>query len=192
MGDEPADVLDDVISRLVRALEGLGIHDFALTGGIAVGVWAAPRVTRDIDVCGPLPEKAVEPLMAFYDGVRFGPGDLPDLVRFRLGDWDVYLFVSKGAYDQLCLERAVETQLGATRVRVVTAEDLLIHKTIKLRTDRKRVLQDLADMRALLEAQSQTIDWIYIRRWLPADEADFLASIATLDDEAILRRLSGK
>jgi hypothetical protein len=71
----------------------------------------------------------------------------------------------------------------------VSADDLLIHKMIKLRTDRRRLLQDLADLRALLDARGSAVDWDYLRKWLPAPEAEFLVGLATLDDEAAAARL---
>jgi hypothetical protein len=191
MSDEPVEPAGAVVQQVVEALRNHGVHEFAFTGGVAVGVWAAPRQTRDVDVCGRLPVDEVNRLLAVRDGIRSGPEELPDLVRFRVGDWDVDLFVTKGPYDEACLARAVTATVDGAEVRVVAAEDLLIHKMIKLRTDRRRLLQDLADVRAVLEAQGQRIDWDHLRRWLPAEEADLLASVAETDDEALLTRLLG-
>src|SRR5262245_14717434 len=94
--------------RVLSALRSLGIHNIALTGGVAAGVWTSPRFTRDLDFCGVLPKEAVEPLLTRYDGVRVGPEPIPDIVRFRVGDWEADLFVSKSPYDRACLQRAVE------------------------------------------------------------------------------------
>lgn len=181
----------EAIGRLGRLLASLGIRDFAVTGSVALGVWAVPRETHDIDLCGELPPAAVEPLLALHDGMRAGPGELPDLVRFRVGDWDVDLFVSKGAYDRTCLERAIEVDVEGGKVKVVTAEDLLIHKLIKLRTDRRRLLQDLADIRSILDARGDAIDWEYLRSWLPSEQSELLRSVTALDDEALVHRLLG-
>jgi hypothetical protein len=178
-----------VLARLREALDRHGVSDFAITASVALGFWAAPRQTRDIDLCGVVPPEAVTPLLAQHDGVRSGPGELPDVIRFRVGDWDVDLFVAKRRYDEVCLARAVPVELGGILVKVVTPEDLLIHKLIKLRTDRRRVLQDLADLRALLEERGETLDWSYLRQWLPEDERELAESLASLDDEAILARL---
>lgn len=78
---------------------------------------------------------------------------------------------------------------GVGTVRVVRAEDLLIHKMIKIRTDRRRILQDLADIRALFEGMGPRLDWGYLRQWLPEAEAKLLESASQLDDEALLERL---
>lgn len=181
-----------VLGRLSSALADLGVTEFALTGGVALGVWAAPRQTHDIDLCGVLPLAAVDPLLARHDGIRSGPEELPDLVRFRIADWDIDLFVCKSPYDRVCLDRAVEAEVEGLRLRVVSAEDLAIHKMIKLRTDRRRVLQDVADLRALFATRGRQMDWAYLRQWLPTQEAELLASLATLDDEALLARLLGR
>jgi hypothetical protein len=182
----------EILAQVVRVLHAHRIADFAFTGGVAVGVWAEPRQTRDVDICGVLPADEVDRLLAIRDGMRTGPEELPDMVRFRVGDWDIDLFVSKDEYDRTCLGRAIAATVGGTEVRVVTAEDLLIHKMIKLRTDRRRLLQDLADLRAVIATQADRIDWDYLRRWLPAADATFLDAVASSDDEELVRRLLGR
>jgi hypothetical protein len=191
VSDPRADSPAALVARVAEVLRSHAVVNFAFTGGLAVGVWSTPRQTRDLDVCGALPLEEVDRLIATRDGVRSGPGELPDMVRFRVGDWDVDLFVSKGAYDRECLDRAVRVQIEGVDARVVTAEDLLIHKMIKLRTDRRRLLQDLADVRAVLQAQAARIDWSYLRNWLPSDESSFLASASSASDEDLVRRLLG-
>jgi hypothetical protein len=178
-----------LIARVADILRSHGVTEFAFTGGLAVGVWSEPRQTRDVDVCGALPLEEVDRLLATRDGLRSGAGELPDMVRFRVGDWDIDLFVSKGPYDRQCLDRAVPVQIEGVEARVVTAEDLLIHKMIKLRSDRRRLLQDLADVRAVLQAQAARIDWSYLKKWLPAEESSFLDAVSGASDEDLVRRL---
>lgn len=38
-------------------------------------------------------QAAIPKLLARFDGIVAGPGDLPDVVRLRFGSWDVDLFV---------------------------------------------------------------------------------------------------
>lgn len=78
-----------ILARIVEVLHDHGIEQFAFRGGVAVGVWAVPRQTRDVDLCGVLEQAEVDRLLALRDGIRSGPGRLPDLVRFRVADWDV-------------------------------------------------------------------------------------------------------
>ncbi len=113
------------------------------------------------------------------------------MVRFRIGDWDVDLFVAKDAYDLECLDRASALTIDGVPVWVVSPEDLIIHKLIKLRLDRRRILQDVADLRSLLEAQPQ-MDRSYLARWLPPAEYALVQALSTLDDEAVLSRLLGR
>jgi hypothetical protein len=185
MSEPTAEPGGAILAGIMAALRSHRVEECAFTGGVAVGVWAQPRQTRDVDVCGVLPLEEVDRLLALRDGLRSGPEALPDLVRFRVGEWDVDLFVCKDEYDRTCLARAIPAQIDGVDVRVVTAEDLLIHKMIKLRTDRRRLLQDLADIRSVIEAQADALDRSYLRAWLPPDEAQLLESVGSLDDEAL-------
>ena len=184
--DDPLSVL----ASFQRALDGYGVRDLTVTGSAALGVWTTPRQSRDIDVCASVPKSAIPKLLARFDGISAGPGDLPDVLRLRFGSWDVDVFViGEDPYDRECAARAVTVETDSGSVRVMTPEDLLIHKMIKLRSDRRRLLQDLADMRAL--AAGRALDSDYIHKWLPAAEAETVDALATLDDEQIARRLLG-
>jgi len=189
MSDPGPDSPAAILARLGDVLRAHRVTDFALTGGVAVGVWASPRQTRDVDVCGVLPLEEVDRLLALHDGLRSGPGELPDLVRFRVQDWDVDLFVAKAPYDRQCLDRAVDVTIDGVATRIVTAEDLLVHKMMKLRTDRRRLLQDLADVRAVLQARGAKIDWSYLRSWLLPEEARLLEDSLSVSDEDLVARL---
>jgi predicted nucleotidyltransferase len=189
-GDRP-EPTGAILERVTGVLRSHQVVDFAFTGGVAVGVWAAPRQTKDIDLCGSLLLEEVDRLLALQDGVRSGAEELPDIVRFRVGDWDVDLFVSKGVYDRECLRRAISVEIDGVHARVVTAEDLLIHKMIKLRHDRRRLLQDLADVRAVIDARGDALDWEYLRRWARSDESAFLDEVRRSTDEELVRRLLG-
>lgn len=178
-----------LLERIVGVLQSHKVHDAAFTGAVAVGVWAAPRQTKDLDLCGSLPSEEVDRLLALRDGIRSGAEALPDIVRFRVDDWDVDLFVSKGAYDRECLRRALAVEIDGVNVRVVTPEDLLLHKMIKLRHDRKRLLQDLADIRAVLETQGARLDWEYLRRWALPEEWGWLKGVQCSTDEQLVRHL---
>lgn len=192
MTDPSADTPLQVLGKLAKALAALGVFDFAITGGVALGVWVEPRQTRDIDLCGVLPKAAIDPLLSQLDGIRSGGDEIPDVVRFRVGSWDVDLFVTKSEYDRACLARAAEVDFDGNRLKVVSPEDLLIHKLIKLESDRRRILQDVADMRALLLSRGATLDRVYLERWLSAPDLDLIEAIGSQDDETLLKRLLGR
>jgi hypothetical protein len=183
----------EMAGRLTSALQAYGVTDIALTGSAALGVWAAPRQSKDIDLCATVPPKAVPRILARFDGIAAGPPEDPGVLRLNFLQWDVDVFVNSGdPYDVQCSCRAVEVPTPAGPIRVVTAEDLLVHKFIKLRTDRRRMLQDLADMRAVLEARGEHLEWSYLERWLAKDEADFLKAVSVLDDDELVRRIVGR
>lgn len=188
MTSDPTQVPSIPLKRITAVLESHGVVDFAFTGGLAVGVWSTPRQTKDLDICGSLRLEEVDRLLAQRDGIRSGTEELPDIVRFRVLDWDVNLFVTKGAYDRECLRRAVSVTIDDVTVRVVTAEDLLIHKMLKLRHDRRRMIQDLADIRAVVEASEPNTDWSYIANWVLPDEFVWLRAVASSNDEELVRR----
>ncbi len=68
-------------------------------------------------------------------------------------------------------------------------EDLIIHKLTKLRSDRRRVLQDAADLRALLAARRDQMDWAYLSKWLPAPDAELVREMDSLNDAQLVQRL---
>src|SRR5687767_935349 len=107
-----------------------------ITGGVALGFWREPRTTKDIDLSASVPLASVDRILATRDGIPGGPEELPDVIRFRFGDWDVDLFVAKSDHDRAALARAKPVELEGHRFRVATAEDLVVHKFVKLRTDR--------------------------------------------------------
>jgi hypothetical protein len=190
----PAEASDplEIVGRLIAALAGYGVEHAAVTGSTALGVWASPRQSRDLDICASVPPEAVPRILARFDGIAAGPPEDPGVLRLRFLDWDVDVFVTgDDPYDAACASRAVEVSTQSSSVRVVSAEDLLIHKFIKIRTDRRRILQDLADMRALIESRGASVDWEYLRLWLPKSESDLLDALAALDDQALVARILG-
>jgi hypothetical protein len=179
-----------VLRQITEVLERYGVAQIALTGGLAFGVWATPRFTRDFDLCASVPEEAVDKLLARFDGIRVGPGRIPQLIRFSFGEWDVDLFVATTEYDRECLARAVSAEVVGLRIGVVTAEDLLIHKLIKLRDDKRKLLQDGADIRQILEARGAELDHAHLRRWLPPEHAELLAQASHIDDAELVAALT--
>jgi hypothetical protein len=139
-------------------------------------------------VCAALPRDALLPLLAQFDGMRFGPSEMPDIVRFRIGDWDVDLFVAKDEDDLACLARARPIEIGGATARVVTPEDLFVHKLRKLRSDRRRILQDVADLRALIGRRN--LDWSFIEARALPDEHPLLDALRHATDEELLAHLT--
>lgn len=175
------------IARLDAVLRSVGVARYALTGGTAFGVWCGPRQTRDVDVVADVPLAAVDPLLAFHDGMRFGPEELPDILRIDVAGWDVDLFVVKREVDVGALERSRPVEFGGVLVHVVVPEDLVAQKLRKLHTDRRRILQDLQDLRALV---ALPLDWALLQSLVPAESLPLLELARTATDDDLLRRLS--
>lgn len=181
----------NLAARLASALAGYGVTDICLTGSAALGVWATPRQSRDLDLCARVPAAAVSRILARFDGVAAGPPDAPTVLRLSFARWDIDVFVSRDddAYDRACAARAAAiTGMDVSLLRVVLPEDLMIQKMFKLRTDRRRILQDVTDLRALLETRGDGIDWVYVETWLPENEFFWMKSLAALSDEELLSR----
>ena len=101
--------------------------------------------------------------------------------------WPVDIFVAHTEYDDECLRRASPAEVLGVTVKVVRPEDLLIHKLIKLRDDKSKILQDAADIDAILSACA--LEAGYLERWLPTPEAQLLADAKHLDAPSLVARL---
>jgi len=74
---------------------------------------------------------------------------------------DVDISLALPGYEDDLLERAVEFAPEAGKaIRLCTAEDLIIHKTVAGRP------QDLADVQSIVFRQAEKLDVAYIRKWL--------------------------
>ena len=156
------------IERTLLALRSLldrrGV-DWAVLGGHAANLYRSEvRGTKDVDV---LVSMSVQGLSAL----------VPDLeasgwvVRYRVeNDWlirarhadfgDVDMMAVQEDYQRLALSRAVARPIeGVGDVRFLTAEDVLIHKTIAYRS------QDEADVVSILNT-SPKLDLGYLQEWL--------------------------
>lgn len=181
---------ESILGAVAEALERRGIQEWAVTGALALGVWTRPRATADVDLCAVIPEQAIDPLLALHDGMRVGPERIPAIVRIRVSGWDVDLFAAKSEYDLECLRRAVPVELAGARVRVVTPEDLVLHKLHKLKDDKRKLLQDAADLRAIAEARGDALDVGWLRRWLGPVDADHACRLSSLSDAELVAWLS--
>lgn len=152
MSDTPQ--LDDVLSRVHRALTGLGLK-YALIGGLAVVLRGYDRSTRDVDavvldaddllpdVLAALREQGIT--LRRQDGLEFARQHRVILLR---SEDDTEVDLSMGALPfelELVLRSTLESAGPKIAVPVATAEDLVIMKLIASRP------QDREDVRRLLE-----------------------------------------
>jgi len=161
----------NVLLRVTSALESAGIA-YMVTGSIAAGHYAVPRMTRDIDLV-----------------VELEPDDAERIVALFERDFDCRLESIRGAIARRSIFNLIHTEaivkvdfvvrkdtpyhreeFGRRRpgtvdghtVWMVSAEDSILSKLLWA-TDSRSELQ-LRDVRQLIAAQPN-LDWAYVSRW---------------------------
>lgn len=153
-----------------RALSTVG-GEYMLIGGLAVGVWSAPRATKDCDLSVRVlaTSEALEEALA-HAGLEVARGDLArahaggEAVRLRRrGRADepvvVDLLFASTPFEIEALARRRPLRVLGVDLPVATPEDLLIFKLIAGRP------QDLADAHLLLDLHRPELDMDRVRRW---------------------------
>ncbi len=161
---EPSTPYLEALARLGKALSEF--EDWALIGGLAIAFRGIPRTTQDIDLLLAIPRirlpEALEGLHAegFDIDVRKVLGELRDdhLSRVHYGSIRVDLLSAVvGLFADVVKTAAWETVHG-TRLRVASAEGLIILKLIAFRP------QDQADIQGLVE-MNRALDVALLREW---------------------------
>jgi len=185
LDESRGDRVDKLINALVRIqtlLDNAGIPSAAI-GGLVVGAWAKPRVTKDADLKILLRrqdrKRLLDLLAADYRSLHADPDKAlqGNGIVFVLDPNDVRLdlMLADTGYDEILISRAKEVELApGKRVRVCTAEDLIIQKIIATRP------QDMVDVEAVIVRQAERLDNAYILKWL----RDFEKAI---DDSTLVR-----
>src|SRR5262249_52329272 len=138
---------------------------YCIVGGIANLVWGEPRATVDVDVSVSVDEAAVtgfvevlgrefailvESPARFVSDTRVLP--MQDRRGVRI---DVIFALLP--FERDVIERAVDVDMGSARVKVCTAEDLILMKII---SERER---DLADAEAIARRRHASLDLAYLQ-----------------------------
>jgi hypothetical protein len=161
----PPQPVADLLAALARALDALGVRWF-LFGAQAAILHGAARLSADVDVT-----------------IDLGPRTIPDLVAALAGDFDVrvadpvrfaeetrvlpfvhrpsrmpldVILAGPGLEEQF-FAGATERLIGETRVRVVSAEDLVAMKVLAGRPT------DLEDVAAVVRAHRDDLDLQKVR-----------------------------
>ena len=162
-----------MIPRVERALlEGVSAVDeiglrYAVVGGLAVGVWAIPRATRDVDLYVELPIAARANLQNALTRRGF---DVPAMdaelqqygvFRSRLMKERVFLdiFDAVGPLGESILQRRRKIASAGRDIWFASAEDVALLKAF---SDRPRDHDDLA---ALLAISEPPLDESYLKHW---------------------------
>lgn len=149
--EEPLDRLRLPLSALMRWFNEAGLRG-AVIGGVAASLRGTPRFTKDIDAV--VLDLEAETLIGSAEDFDFVPR-IPDALEFARGTRvlllrytpaDIDIDVSLGAlpFEEELVDRSTLMDVGETRVRVASVEDLIIMKAVAGRA------RDLADIENLL------------------------------------------
>ena len=174
--------LRGALAELVTWLEEQGFT-YALGGALALGVWATPRMTLDIDMTLWVPDDAYQDTLARLmeaggdatdasAALRSAERDGVSYLRWRGVRLDVF-FPSIPFYEA-ALEARVRLELpGIGPTWVLSAETLAVFKLLFLRP------KDLVDVASLIRVRGREFDGGWVR--------DELIRCVGADDERLLR-----
>ncbi len=183
--------MDDIfksVAELQSKFEQAGLPSMVI-GGLAVGIWGEPRLTRDADIkvlASRADRQNILDLLAAYTPLNADPDDAfrrngiaffqsPEGVR-------VDVMLADNSLDETALGRAKMLEVGGNAIRFCTAEDLIVYKVISTRE------RDRLDVQGIIKRQGDKLDDRYVEQWL--------AQLQTaLTDSTLLseyRRLRGK
>ncbi|MBM3179832.1 MAG: nucleotidyltransferase family protein [Chloroflexi bacterium] len=159
--------LIDAVIAFQNLLEKEGIPTMAI-GGIAVGVWGEPRLTRDIDMKVLIHREDRARLLAVLRAFTPLDGNPDDSFRhlglafFRDSNGvRIDVLLADTIFDETAIERArAVTLFNGKTIRVCTAEDLVVYKMLSTRT------KDRADVESVIQKQGEALDDAYIEDWL--------------------------
>ena len=137
---------------------------FCFIGGIVVQRWGEPRFTRDVDLTLLCPygaeAAAVDRLIAAFppriaDAADFARQNRVLLLR---NAFQIPIDIALGAipFEERCVARATEFDLGGARLLTCSAEDLVVLKAFAARD------RDWADIESIAARQGRQLDWILI------------------------------
>jgi hypothetical protein len=154
--------LDPTLAHLRALFADFGV-EWCIAGAIAANAYRPPRDTTDLDLVVQIPASQYESIAAAltragWKTVRVSPeGAYPDVVRLAHDSFfPTDLLLSKTAYQREALTRA--RPVGPHSVRVLTVEDVIIHKLIAYR------YRDRDDVVEILRA-AVARDEAYVERW---------------------------
>lgn len=166
MQDNP---LFDALREVCRFLDGSGTR-YTLVGGLAVGIWAKPRATLDVDFLLSLSARDSGTLVKLLEKsdqfvfIHQQPMILKkvSLLRARLKsnpDISVDFLFADDEFKKKMLQRSSRISVAGFSFSIPTPEDLIILKLLSGRP------QDLLDAVQIRETQKDSLDTAYIQTW---------------------------
>ena len=159
------------IKQIASRLDSARIP-YMLTGSMAMGLYAVPRMTRDIDVvieCQPDDAATIAALFAAdcYVDVESIREAATTQSTFNIihNEWIIkadFIVRKDEEYRKVEFDRRRQFQIGGTPIWVVAPEDLILSK-IKWSQESNSEMQQ-RDVLALVESVTD-LDWRYLQTW---------------------------
>lgn len=146
--------------------------DYAILGGIAVSIYGEPRLTLDIDVSLTLDINKIDNF--FKKAKKYGFSPIPlNIKKFIkatgiipmkfsknkvVGKCD--FIIAQNALEYIGIKRALLKKIYSIKVKLISPEDLIIHKITSSRP------RDIEDLQGILIRQRGKLDIRYINFWL--------------------------
>jgi hypothetical protein len=166
---EPEGIVDaaTVAKRIAQALEGRG-QDYAIGGAIALGYWAEPRGTLDVDCTLYLPpEKPTECVWLLQEiGCTVTVGETLDSLqehgfcRVAWGAVHVDVFLPTIPFYESARARRRRVVLGDQEMMIWDSETLAVFKLMFFRR------KDIADVEQILRVQAAQFERAWVRQQL--------------------------
>ncbi|HLF17785.1 MAG TPA: nucleotidyltransferase [Candidatus Omnitrophota bacterium] len=163
--------LNQQLRQLVEFLSNERIK-YVVLGGVAVSVYGEPRLTADIDVNVLLPKDKIFDFIkkakkygfySLFPGMR-KMAQRAGVISFGFkkgkisGKFD--MIIAENILEYNAIERGKIKKIEGTSLRLITPEDLIIHKIASSRP------RDLEDLKGVLLRQKGKLDNKYIQFWL--------------------------
>lgn len=166
-GDELAQNVTLTAHRLAGELEARGI-DYALGGAIALGFWATPRGTLDVDTTIFIPTSKATECVRFLQqiGCKLNAAKALSLLRehglchAELDGVQIDVFLPAIDFYEVARPRRRRVLLGTREVMVWNAEPLLVFKMMFFRR------KDLFDIEQVLKIQGPALERAWVREQL--------------------------
>lgn len=166
MNDNP---LFEALRELCLFLDNAGLH-YTLVGGLAVGIWSAPRATVDVDFLvtlsagesGTLLQRLKESDRFIFIHEAPMVFNRVSLLRATLKsnpDIAVDFLFADDEFKKQMVQRSSVISISGFPVRIPTPEDLIILKLLSGRP------QDLLDAAQIRENQKSDLNDVYIEEW---------------------------
>jgi len=161
-----------LLKEVCQRLESVGIP-YMITGSIAANFYAAPRMTRDIDIVIEIQQKDVKRIVAlFKDDFYVDEESVSEAIAGQ-GMFNVihnryvlkidFIIRKETAYRQLEFQRKNSVEFEGQKIWIVSPEDLILSK-LSWAKDSLSELQ-MADVKNLLR-MVQNLDILYLDKWV--------------------------